>query len=49
MNGPFTHSLDHSRIEKIVKFGILGTDMPGHENLSDTEVVALANFLRDLR
>jgi hypothetical protein len=49
VNGPFTHSLDHSRIEKIVKFGILGTDMPGHENLSDTEVVALANFLRDLR
>ena len=47
--GPFAHSLNPAEIERIIKFGIMGTDMPGHENLTDDEVVALAEFVRGLR
>ncbi|WP_193214901.1 cbb3-type cytochrome c oxidase subunit II, partial [Luteolibacter marinus] len=37
------------RLARIIKFGIPGTDMPGHETLSDAEIVALARYVRYLR
>lgn len=49
VEGPFAYSLDPAQIERIVKFGVPGTDMPGHESLSDSQVVSLANFVRNLR
>ena len=33
------------RLAQIIKFGIPGTDMPGHEYLSDTDVVSIAFWL----
>lgn len=33
------------RFAQIVKFGVPGTDMPGHEYLSDTDVAAIALWL----
>jgi len=33
------------RLAQIIKFGLPGTDMPGHEYLSDSEVVSLARFV----
>jgi cytochrome c oxidase cbb3-type subunit 2 len=38
-----------TRVARVIKHGIPGTDMPGHETLSDAQVVALARFVRDLR
>jgi cbb3-type cytochrome c oxidase subunit II len=49
--GPFTHqqsaiSADRSdQMARITKFGIPGTDMPGHEYLSDQQVASLTLFL----
>jgi len=52
-DGPFlwtagSDSLD-LRIARVVKFGIPGTDMPGHEVLSDAEVLALTDQVLSLR
>ena len=33
------------QIARIVKFGLLDTDMPGHEYMPDHEIVALARYL----
>jgi cytochrome c oxidase cbb3-type subunit 2 len=33
------------RISRIVKFGLPGTDMPGHEYLSDNQVASLSLWL----
>lgn len=49
VNGPF-HDLPTSgneqdqliRLEQIAKFGIPGTDMPGHEYLSDNEIASVS-------
>ncbi len=51
VKGPFTYSRDGSQnsLARIIKFGIPGTDMPGHETLSDNEVLALAQYLKALR
>lgn len=38
-----------TRVARVVKHGIPGTDMPGHETLSDAQVVALARYVRYLR
>jgi len=50
--GPFLHlppSVDSAQrrdlIARIVKFGIPGTDMPGHEYLSDNEIASLSLWL----
>ena len=50
--GPFLHIPDSAslserkdRVARIVKFGIAGTDMPGHEYLSDQEIASLALWL----
>ncbi len=37
------------RISRVVKFGLPGTDMAGHEVLSDGEVLALTDYVRHLR
>lgn len=36
-------------VERIVKFGVPGTPMAGHEYLADVDVVALAEFVRGLQ
>jgi cytochrome c oxidase cbb3-type subunit 2 len=36
------------RISEIVKFGIPGSDMPGHEYLPDAQVAAIANWVAGL-
>lgn len=51
--GPFVWSpagddLD-AKLAKIIKFGIPGTDMPGHETLSDQDIIALRTYLLALR
>ena len=37
------------QIARIIKFGVIGSDMPGHETLSDAEIVALADLLASWR
>lgn len=52
VDGPFIwtgESADRAnRLARIVKFGIVGTDMPGHETLTDDEVLALAGCLEEI-
>jgi cytochrome c oxidase cbb3-type subunit 2 len=50
--GPFLHlsasdaAKGHNdQIERIVKFGIPGTDMPGHEYLQDQEIVSISLWI----
>lgn len=52
VDGPFPYSESPGRRKKlarIIKFGLPGTDMPGHEVLSDEELNALTNFVLSLR
>jgi cytochrome c oxidase cbb3-type subunit 2 len=37
------------RVARVIKFGIIGTDMPGHEVLADGQVVALKDYVLKLR
>ncbi|MGL5020370.1 MAG: cbb3-type cytochrome c oxidase subunit II, partial [Luteolibacter sp.] len=37
------------RVARVVKFGIVGTDMPGHEVLADAQVLALKDYVLGLR
>ncbi len=37
------------RVARVIKHGLSGTDMPGHETLSDAQVVAVARYVRSLR
>ena len=37
------------RVARVIKFGIPGADMPGHETLSDAEVLALTELVLELR
>ncbi len=51
-NGPWIWSAGDDpmpAIERVIKFGISGTDMPGHETLTDPQIIGLAAFVRDLR
>ena len=52
-NGPFLwtpESDDHRlKVAQIVKFGIPGTDMPGHETLQDGQILALTDYILSLR
>jgi cytochrome c oxidase cbb3-type subunit 2 len=50
--GPFLYLLDSDtfaqrrlRIARIVKFGLPGTDMPGHEYFSDSDIASLSLWL----
>jgi cytochrome c oxidase cbb3-type subunit 2 len=36
------------RLEQIAKFGVPGTDMPGHEYLSDTEIASIGLWLSQM-
>jgi mono/diheme cytochrome c family protein len=36
-------------IARVTKFGLKGTDMPGHEYLPDEQIVAIADFIQDQR
>ena len=51
--GPFIWSPESAdrelKIQRIIKFGIFGTDMPGHETLNDEQVIELAKFVLSLR
>lgn len=51
--GPFiwTHQGDEweSRTARVIKFGIIGMDMPGHELLPDADIRALTQFVLTLR
>jgi cytochrome c oxidase cbb3-type subunit 2 len=38
-----------TRVARVIKHGIPGTDMPGHETLGDAEVTALARYVLYLR
>ena len=50
LDGPFIWSAAGSeQIRRIIKFGIPGTDMPGHEALQDSQIVALQRYVSDLR
>ncbi len=37
------------QLERIIKFGLPGSDMPGHEYLSDRDIVTLADWLVHMR
>lgn len=51
--GPFIRTPagdDHDlRIARVIKFGVVGTDMPGHEVLTDAQVLALKDHVLKLR
>lgn len=52
VNGPFIYSAgakNYDQLSRIIKFGIPGTDMPGHETLSDADVADLADYIYKLR
>ncbi len=38
-----------SQLERILKFGVPGSDMPGHEYLRDADIVALADWIVEMR
>lgn len=52
-HGPFTWTPAgadlENRIARIIKFGLPGIDMPGHETLDDAQIVALARYVAYLR
>ncbi|TAE78590.1 MAG: hypothetical protein EAZ65_04320 [Verrucomicrobia bacterium] len=51
--GPFIRTPNgpdlETRIARTIKYGIPGTDMPGHETLSDAQIIAIARHLQTLR
>ena len=50
--GPFTYTAlpePDSAISRAIKFGIPGTNMPGHESLTDSEISALTQYIKNLR
>jgi len=53
VKGPFIWSPESAerelKIQRIIKFGIFGTDMPGHETLNDEQVIEVAKFVLSLR
>ncbi len=47
---PFTSAPDGGlMISRVIKFGIHGTDMPGHELLTDSQIKSLVNYVLLLR
>lgn len=49
IHGPFAFSQDLENLPKIIKFGIPGTDMPGHETLPDKQIQDIVAYLKILR
>ncbi|QTN33813.1 cbb3-type cytochrome c oxidase subunit II [Akkermansiaceae bacterium] len=50
-DGPFIRTQDgkEETIARIIKFGVIGSQMPGHETLGDGEMIALTDYVRELR
>jgi cytochrome c oxidase cbb3-type subunit 2 len=48
-DGPFIRTTDGdaTTIARIIKFGVIGSYMPGHETMKDSEVAALTRLLSD--
>lgn len=53
LEGPFvwTNAGDDLglRVARVIKFGVPGTDMPGHETLPDADVIAIRDYVLKLR
>jgi cytochrome c oxidase cbb3-type subunit 2 len=49
VNGPFVRSSEPLELARIIKFGIVGSDMAGHETLPDEDVNALVDEVVKLR
>ncbi|MBB5352541.1 cytochrome c oxidase cbb3-type subunit 2 [Haloferula luteola] len=49
VEGPFVWTVDASTVARAIHWGLPGTDMPGHELLSDGETLALAKWVLALR
>jgi cytochrome c oxidase cbb3-type subunit 2 len=53
MDGPFIWTAEggdrNLSIARAIKFGIPGTDMPGHETLDDADITSLAEYVAGLR
>ena len=49
--GPFIRTFDgrEETMARIIKFGVIGSHMPGHETLTDEEILALTGHIRALR
>lgn len=49
--GPFIRTADATdeTISRAIKFGVIGSHMPGHETLSDAEILSLSDFIRAWR
>lgn len=49
--GPYLRSTDGAQltIARIIKFGVIGSHMPGHETLNDSEILALSDHIRAWR
>lgn len=51
--GPFLYTSDSESIElkisRVIRFGLPGTDMPGHEVLTDSQVMDLGAYVLELR
>ena len=50
-DGPFIRTSDgkEETIARIIKFGVIGSHMPGHETLSDSDILALSEYIRSWR
>lgn len=52
-DGPFSWTPEGGdlelRVARVIKFGLPGTDMPGHEVLTDAEILALRDHVLQLR
>jgi cytochrome c oxidase cbb3-type subunit 2 len=52
-HGPFVRTTGKGdlplQIARIIKFGVIGSDMPGHETLGDADIMALAEMLAGWR
>lgn len=53
VTGPFVWTAEREnqelRVARVIKFGLPGTDMPGHEALQDSQIKALAGYVLGLR
>lgn len=51
--GPFAWTQEGAdlelRVARVIKFGLPGTDMPGHETLTDSQILALTDHVLGLR
>ena len=50
-DGPFIRTQDgkEETIARIIKFGVIGSHMPGHETMDDAEIIAITDYVRGFR